>query len=252
VIIPGFRHIRIFFGDGHGNFPRMTRTVIAQLHAANIPSSLPDLGVDRMNQPRDIAIGHFTRTDQTQIAAGMGEGDLVVFAYEQGALKEVSRTPTEYWLLDIRSGSFRNSGLNDLYVMGTLFWGGMYPRPRLFYGTPVAAANEAAVRFGGRGRASRPPASASALQMQLRGECIEEISDRWNFSRDGAFGLSQHGDTTIEAVFDGETIYYRLNAPFATYPVKGELVQRDGVYAGTVNVMTSCGWKIMNITAKAE
>jgi len=219
VIIPGFRNIRVFFGDGHGNFPRMTRALIAQLHTANIPSSLPDLGVDRMNQPRDIAIGHFTRTDQTQIAAGMGEGDLVVFAYEQGALKEVSRTPTEYWLLDIRAGSFRNSGLNDLYVMGTLIWGGMYPWPRLFYGTPAAAANtDAAVRFGGRGRAARPPASASALQMQLRGECID----------------------------------YRLNAPYATYAVKGDLVQHDGVYAGTADVMTSCGWKVMNITAKAE
>ena len=254
VIIPGFRNIRIFFGDGHGNFPRMTRTMISKVRDAVFPPTVPDLGLDRMNQPRDIAIGHFTRTEQTQIAAGMGEGDLVVFAYQQGALKEVSRTPTEYWLLDIRAGSIRNSGLDDLYVMGTLIWGDMYPRPRLFYGSAdtAGAANDTVVRFGGRGRASRPPAAASALQMQLRGECVDEISDRWNFSRDGVFGLAQREDASMEAVFDGATIYYRLNAPYAKDTVKGELVQSDGVYSGTAIVLTSCGWKTLNVTARAE
>src|SRR6185369_14145941 len=197
-------------------------------------------------------IGHFTRHDQTQIAAGMGEGDLVVFAYEQGALREVSRTPSDYWLLDIRPGSFRGNGATDLYVMGTLIWGDIYPRPRLFYGSDAVTTNAAPVRTFGRGRASRPPATDSALQMQLRGDCIDEISDRWQFSRDGVFGLSQRGDTTIEAVFDGPTIYFRLSAPFAKDVVTSELVETDGTFSGTADVLTSCGWKVMNVTAKVE
>jgi len=254
VIIPGFRNIRVFYGDVHGNFPRTTITRIAKIHDAVLPPSVPDLGLDRMNQPRDIAIGHFTRRDQTQIAAGMGEGDLVVFAYEQGALREVSRTPSEYWLLDIRPGSFRGNGATDLYVMGTLIWGGMYPRPRLFYGSDdvASATTGAPVTLFGRGRASRPPAGDSALQVQMRGECIDEISDRWKFSRDGVFGFSQRGDTTIEAVFDGPTIYYRLAAPFAREVVTSELVETGGTFSGTANVLTSCGWKVMNVTAKVE
>src|SRR5262249_35343509 len=132
IVLAGFRNIRVFFGDGRGNFPRMTRTTIAKVHDAQ---GLPfDMAVDQMNQPRDLAVGHFTRSDRTEIAAGMGEGDIVVFAYEQGMLREVSRTSTEFWLLTIRPGLFHRGGLADVYAMGTLIWGEAYPRPRLFDG----------------------------------------------------------------------------------------------------------------------
>lgn len=89
-------------------------------------------------------------------------------------------------------------GKDDLVIMRGM-GGGRFvavsrylSRPRFFYGVAATSATtDAAMRFGGRGRAMRPTASESALRMQLRSECIDEISDRLNFSRDGVFGRSQ-------------------------------------------------------------
>jgi hypothetical protein len=55
--------------------------------------------------------------------------------------------------------------------------------------------------------------SELAFRMQIHGECINEASSQWRFARDGVFGAAKQGDTTIEAVFDGSSIYYRLSAP---------------------------------------
>ena len=119
VILPGFRNIRVLFDDGRGNF---------------------------------------TRSDQRQIVAGMGEGDIVV-------------------------------------AMGTLIRGDVYPRPRVFQG-------------------------------------VAEIA----------------------ALFDGSQIYARLSAaPYSKEPIETLLaLTPDGSYSGTADVLTSCCWKVMTITAKAD
>lgn len=251
VVLVGFRSIRVLFGDGRGNFPRTTRATIAKIHDTQLPSSLPDVGIDRMNQPRNLAIGHFTRSDRNQIAAGMGEGDVVVFSYEQGSLREVARTPTEYLLLDIRPGSFRSGGATDLYIMGGLFWN--FLPARVFQGTEgAAAATSAAAYPPGRIRAARPSAQPMSFWTHVEGECIDAASDLWTFSRDGAFGSAQSGETRVEAVFDGSVVYVRLNAPYSTEPVESTLTAADGTYSGTASALTSCGWKTVTITAKAE
>jgi len=253
VILVGFRRIRVFFGDGHGNFPRVATTSIAKVHNIDLPPSVPTfINPDNLNQPRDLAVGHFTRSDQMQIAAGTSEGDIVVFSYDQGALKEVARTRTEFWALDIRPGSFRSGGNSDLYVMGTLIWGDIYPRPRLFNGAETVAAADTPLRRLTRGKASRPVASDVAAQVQIRGDCIDQTSERFVFARDGVFGVAQRGDTTIEALFDAPSIYFRLSGPYAKDGAIGVLSEANGSYSGTANVLTSCGWKAVTVTAKLE
>jgi hypothetical protein len=250
VILPALRGIRVFFGDGRGNFPRTTQATIAKAHEIELP---PGSGIqvpNNINEPRDLALGHFTRNDRMQIAAGTVEGDLVVFSYEQDELREISRNRTEFWHLDIRSGSFRGAG-SDIYVMGTLIWGDMYPRPRLFYGAENIASNTSA-RQPGRRRAVHSDASELAVRIQMHGECIDESSAQWRFARDGAFGVAKRGDTTIEAVFDGPSIYFRLSAPYAKEPVMGVLTEESGSYAGTADVLTDCGAKVMTVNAKLE
>jgi hypothetical protein len=253
VIMAGFRNLRVFFGNGRGGFPRTTLTSIAKLHDAVGLAFDPGPGVNKMNQPRDLAVGHFTRSDQMQIAAGMGEGDLVVFGWEQGALREVSRTSTEFWLLTVRPGTFHRTGLDDVYVMGTLIWGDVYPRPRVFNGAPGGLSTSSTPAPAGRVRASRPlPSAESSLAMQIRGECFDEATERWQFARDGAFGRAQSGETVIETVFDGPLIYFRLTAPYAKAPVMGILTEDHGSYSGTAQVWTSCGMKNATVTAKIE
>ena len=254
VILPAYRGIRVFFGDGRGNFTRTAQASIARTHEIELPPDLAFLNTRNINEPRDLALGHFTRSDRMQIAAGTLEGDLVVFSYERGGLQEVSRTRTEFWHIDVRSGHFRGSGTgDDVYVTGTFIWGEMYPRPRLFNGfdTPPALVNSDPL--ASRRRATGPVASdSSSLQMQMQGDCIDEAAGQWRFSREGVFGLAKRGDTTIEAVFDGPQIYFRLSAPYATEPAYVVLNEENGSYSGTANVMTTCGRKVMTVSAKAE
>ncbi|HUP62246.1 MAG TPA: VCBS repeat-containing protein [Thermoanaerobaculia bacterium] len=253
IILPAFRGIRVFFGDGHGRFPRTTRAAIAQHRKAELPAGLSDLlDVDHMNQPRNLALGHFTRADQLQIAAGTGEGDIVVFSYERSAVREVSRTRTEYWLLDIRPGDFRSTGVTDLYVMGTLIWGEVYPRPRLFYGAEDFTPVHTPLRLPSRTRAAHRTMPETALRMQMQADCIDAAAERWRFARDGVFGFAQRPDSTIEAVFDGSLIYFRLTAPYAKEAVRGALAETNGSWSGRTDVLTACGWKTMTVTAKRE
>jgi hypothetical protein len=248
VILAAFRSVRVFFGDGRGKWPRTTTASIAKVRDANVPATLPDLGVDRMNQPRDLAAGHFTRRDRMEIAAGTGEGDLVILAYEGGALREVARTPTEFWLLGVRGGTFREPARTDLYVTGTLYWGANMPRPRVFHAIERPAIEP--VRAAGRRRAVSAPARAQTeVEVQTSGECMEPYAARFAFARDGIFGLADQASTRIEAVFDGPSMYFRLSAPFALEPVKTALANAGGTYTATPSVLTPCGWKTMTITA---
>ncbi|HEX2061539.1 MAG TPA: VCBS repeat-containing protein [Thermoanaerobaculia bacterium] len=251
IILPGHRSIRVLFGDGRGGFPRMTRAAIAKLHDAVLPSDLPPIDVDQFNQPRNLAVGHFTARDRMQIAAGTGEGDLVVFAYERGALREVSRTFTEFWMLDIRPGVFRRTGGHDVYVTGTLIWGDRWPKPRLF-GAETVAATSAPARASSRTRAANRTLHDTTLSVHFQGDCVDARSERWLFARDGVFGLAHREETRIEAIFDASTVYLRIHAPFAREPIRAALTETNGVYSGTVDVLTECGWRSVGVTAVAE
>ena len=254
IVLPIQRGVRVFFGDGHGNFPRTSKAAIAKQHdAVGLPFMLP-ITPDQLNQPRDLAVGHFTRNDRSQIAGGTGEGDIVLIGYEEGSLHEILRTQTEFWEPTVRSGAFRAPGHADIYTMGTYLWGAMYPRPRLFYADGSASTDTTSVRPVGRMRVSRPVSAVTTnLRIHIQGECMTDSNERWSFARDGVFGHSQAGDTTFEGVFEGSQLYFRIRAPYTKYPAVGVLTQTNGVYSGSAEVLTaSCGVKIMTVTATPE
>jgi FG-GAP-like repeat len=236
VITCGQRLIRVLFGDGHGNFPRMAVAPINQLHP--VIGQLPPatLSPDLANQPRNITIGHFTRPDRNEIAAGTGEGDIVVFAWQNGALQEVSRTQTEFWLVEVQAGHFnRSSNLTDIYAMGTLIWGDPMPRPRVFNGTATAGNAPAIVtQTPVRHRSAAPRAVLpTRLLVKTHADCFADTSTHFTFPRDGVFGHAEANQIKAEAVFDG-TIYLRLTIPGLTYPVLSTLREvANGVFTST-------------------
>lgn len=250
VVIAGFRSVRVFFNDGRANFPRVAAARTAKVHdIENFPAGVP-LNADAINCPRNLILGHFTRRGPMQIAAGTTEGDIVVLSYEAGALREVSRSRTEFWLPELRGGNFDTVRGTDLYVMGTLIWGEMYPRPRIFNGSGDLAAGPEVGRAARRAVIGRR--AGTALRMTFDAECVTEAPDRWAFARDGIFGVAQQGDSTIEAVFDGGSIFFRLTAPYTVHPATGRLRAVDGEYRGIVDVLTPCGRKTMTITGQWE
>ena len=106
----------------------------------------------------------------------------MIFGWQQGALREVSRTSTEFWLLAVRPGTFHSGGLDDVYTMGTLIWGDIYPRPRIFNGTASNTPATADISAPGRGRAFRPLAAAkeTAMQLHASGDCVNEAAEHWS------------------------------------------------------------------------
>jgi len=256
VIMTGQRLIRVLFGDGHGNFPRMAVAPINQVHPVigQLPPATPS--PDSLIQPRNITIGHFTRPDRNEIAAGTGEGDIVVFAWENGALKEVSRTQTEFWLVEVQAGHFnRSSNLTDIYAMGTMIWGDPMPRPRVFNGT-AGSAPAIVTQTPVRRRTAAPRAAPTRLLVQTHADCFADTSTHFTFPRDGVFGHAEANQIKAEAVFDG-TIYLRLTIPGLTFPVLSTLREvADGVYTSTDGwAFTPCGSAVVvpvTVTATRE
>ena len=214
-----------------------------------MPANLP-INLETINYPRNLVIGHFTRNDQHQIALGTLEGDIVVLSYEQGAVREVSRTRTEFWQLELRGGNFDTTPGTDLHVMGTLIWGENWPRPRVFHTSNVVSASTS-MREGGR-RRGIAAATETRLQMSFAADCVRQAPDRWTFAREGVFARAAREDTTIDAVFGDFNIHFRLTAPYALEPAYGTLTETAGKYSGTVEVMTSCGPKVMTVSAIRE
>jgi hypothetical protein len=236
VVMTGQRLIRVLFGDGHGNFPRMAVAPLNQVHPVigQLPPETPS--PDTLIQPRNITIGHFTRPDRNEIAAGTGEGDIVVFGWENGALKEVSRTQTEFWLVEVQAGHFsRSSSLTDLYAMGSMIWGDPMPRPRIFNGT-AGSAPAIVTQMPARRRTTAPPAALpTRLLVKTHADCFADTSTHFTFPRDGVFGHAEANQIKAEAVFDVDgTIYLRLTIPGLTYPVLSTLREAaDGVFTST-------------------
>jgi len=99
--------------DGDGNLDIVT-TGLRTLHVL--------FGDGHRNFPRSATI----------------EGDVVFFAYVNGALTEVSRTESPFLTIgSMRAGNFGGSGLTDLYVMGDIV---ETTPPEIYYGNAGAAA----------------------------------------------------------------------------------------------------------------
>jgi hypothetical protein len=134
--------------------------------------------------------------------------------------------------------------------MGTLIWGDNWPRPRIYSAGPATTASTTAGAPGPRrGRAASPPALSRTVSMELRGDCVDTIAGRFNFSREGIFGVAQRGDTKIEGVFDDGVISARISAPFTLEPAMTTLVATNNSFSGMAETLTPCGWRSVMVTA---
>jgi hypothetical protein len=254
IVTTGLRSVRVFFGDGRGHFARTARAMIPRLHdPVGLPAGTETLwNFDAVNSPRDIAVGHLTRSDRDQIAAGTVEGDLIILSYEDGVLRETSRTQTDFWHLSLHPGSFRSTTGTDLYILGTLIWGGDYAKPRVFFAADRLTGASAPVRTPSRMRVSGRTQTDNAMRVQISGECMDASSDALVFAREGMFGIAKRGDLTIEAAFDAG-MDVRVSAPFLKLAAVMTLTRNaDGTYHGTNQAMTACGWKTITVSASAQ
>jgi len=247
VVSVGLRTIHVLFGDGHRNFPRHAWVKVAQ--SSPTPASPVPFPMDQAQQPRDIAIGHFTRSDRNEIAADTLEGDLITFAYEQGVLTETSRTETGFPFLLVEAGNFRGSALTDLIAYTSDDMGERTPPPVIFHGNAQTAAVRAEPRTVVRRRTSAPRTpSRTVLHLETHAQCYPDTSQDFVFQRDGMFAHAENGD----AFFDGNDVYFRLPVPGFPVPLEGVLTRDgNGVYSGSQMAVCGYGGDLIPLTYTA-
>jgi hypothetical protein len=247
VALAAFRIVRVFFGDGTGKFPRFASATTPMLHAA--AERPPDW--QGGNNPRSLALGSFVHAGRTEIAAGTAEGDVVVLAYENGKLREVSRIETEFVDAFVQSAAFREPGKTDLYLTGNYNPTGTKATPRLFYVEPDSA--DTISRPAGRSRAVRGFLSPIAnFDVAMRGDCAPVATERWALTREGVFGLERRQEQTVETVLENGSLYFRLTTPWALAPIMGALELHGGAYKGDVFVKSACGLGDVQFTITAR
>ncbi len=208
-----------------------------------VPNYLAAAVGDQAQAPRDLAFGEFVASGRTEIAAGTAEGDVVILAFVQGRLQEVSRTQTEFVLPDLHAGAFLQPGRVDLYVTWNAGYGAGYPKPRLFSAQPsISASTVSPSRARTRAARTPTPASPHAFSITAGGACVPSVAVASVLTGDGAFGIYRDAGQTLETVVDDEgMMYVRLNAPWLTYPITSTLSATARGYEGTAAGMTACG-----------
>lgn len=249
ILTAALRTIRVFYGDGRGRFPRTSTTPIGKVHEAVIPPQYvippppghPPFSLDLFVQPRTFAFGQFVAKGRFEMAAGTGEGDVVVFAWEKGALREVARAASDLLMVDVHGGSFFAPGQSDIYITWNLGHGDDRPRPRLLFGgepetAPVTSSRDT------RTRAVRGSTNTLTFDVQVTGDCIS-ANETWTLTRESIFGREQTADRTVETVIENGVLSFRVTAPWAPKTASGALHVNGRRWEGTVEVETGCGWR---------
>lgn len=257
VLLAGQRVVRVLLGNGHGGFTRLASAKLARLHDPLYPSGIytggpagyPAITPDNANQPRNFAFGEFVQKGRTEIAAGTGEGDVVILAWERNGLREVDRIQTELLAADVHAGSFLAPGSSDLYVTWNFGYPKARPVPRLLHAEPVDAAPQTGTAARRRVVTTRMP--APSFHFRVSHPCISTMNDVWSLTWEGPFGVERRADRTVEAVLDGDVLAFRLEAPGAE-TMATTLEAKDGTYEGEIDIDTSCGRQFAKITAKAR
>jgi len=252
VVNAGFRLVRVFFGDGNGAFPRVSSARIAKLRETVIPSyaqvpmppHIPAPTPDTQGLPRTLAFGSFVGAGRTEIAAGTGEGDVVILAYERGALREVGRVETELLSADVHAGAFSGRGRTDVYVTWNFFYPPQRPASRLLYGAPSPVEPGHGVS---RSRAAHGSfAQVTELAFRASGDCVN-MNETWTLTREGIFGVDRaHG---VETAIEGDVLAFRLTVPWAPAPVMVNLRANGRSYEGAQEIETNCGWRMVTFSA---
>jgi FG-GAP-like repeat len=257
VLLAGQRTVRVFLGDGTGRLPRLATAAIEQVREPVYPPWLvivpppggaPPLTPVNAGQPRTLAIGQFIEKGRTEIAAPAGEGDVVIFAWERGALREVARVQTDLLLPDLHAGAFLGEGRTDLYATWNFGYQAQRPLPKILAAepkTPDAPEPPRSLRTRAlRGGGPRP----LVFDVEATGECVTS-RDTWTLSRDGVFGSEKTGERTVETVLEGGVLSFRLQAPWTVSPAYGALSANGLRYEGRVEIETPCGWKFVTLVA---
>lgn len=253
VVMAGFRVVRVLFGDGRGGFPRVSYARVAKLRETIIPPfaqvphppELPPVTPDTNPQPRTLAFGEFIGKGRTEIAAGTGEGDVVIFAIERGALREVGRIATELLSADVHAGAFFARGRTDLYVTWNFFYPPERPQSRLLYADPKPVDEPQPV--AGRTRAVRGSmVQTTRLHVEASGGCVN-VDEQWTLTREGIFGIDRaHG---VETAMESGLLAFRLTAPWAPEPVQMTLQANGRSYEGALDIVTNCGAQVVTFRA---
>jgi hypothetical protein len=243
LVLFGFDFIRVLFGNGHGDFPRVS---MVRVTGAGEPSGDGYL--------RNLAFGNFTNTTRTDIAAGSHDGSVVLFSAPGGALAEVSRTHTDLIYVRLMTGSLRvPSQRSDVIIDGYAPASPGAPPtqviPRMYFGsTPDSSIGRASV---GRGRAVSMPNVPLNLNVTLKGTCAPDWSDSWQLAREGPFATDRNAARTVEAAIDGSDVYYRVTSTDDKTPaMEGVLnLMEPGVYLSYLPLQTACGSQLLQLEA---
>jgi hypothetical protein len=255
IVVAARRVVRVFFNDGTGRFTRHAMGRIADVRKVVIPDQLhpdrlPNL-LDVADVPRNMVFGSFVVSGRSEIGLGAADGDVVVFAYERGALREVARLATEYLLPDLHPGSFLAPGSKDLYITWNFGYAASRPKSRLIDVETIEAASAAPAHAGG-GRArsvNRGTAETLTIDVSIAGDCGAWLAETWQLQREGIFASAKTDARLIEATPTEDAIYVRFTAPWASTPVEAKLVPDNGLYTGTAAFTTTCGYQEAQLRA---
>lgn len=232
--------VRVLIGDGKGRFAHATAVLLIGGWGA---------------QPRNVTVGHFTGTARSDIAAGNND-QIVIYSYQKGELRQVSRMSTGIDRVEVLAGSFRARGNTDLLVTG-----GTAP-PEVFY-RAIPPPQIPAQVVSARHRAVSPPVatvvdpSRLTLEVTETSSCGGTLSETWDFEREGMFLRDARPDRTIDAALELGVLSVRLASdlrkwtPLTDYGAIGEL--EPGHWRGYVTVYKSdCGISSLSIDARTR
>lgn len=240
--------VTVFFGDGHGGFPRMAT---GQAGPVDPESSQP--------AGATIALIHFSSTQRWDVALGTPHSNVSVMTYSNGTLHEAARItlaapePNEgpgFWYrgFNVFAGKFRADSPADLYAFNS--WDQPMPQRAFLLLQDKAAEDIGAPRRRAAGRPGTSIASATAGSLTLHvvpgyvdlitGRCYG-LDDTLELQRDGIFAggttkSGKHIDAVIEpndqvirvGAFSGDVMYSTLRRV------------EEGHYKGTTYVKSTC------------
>jgi hypothetical protein len=244
LIMTYYRSVRVLLGNGHGGFTRVSTASMQMLHTATAVPYFADAIA-----PISLAVGHFVSSDRTEIAGATPEGEVVIVAWDNNSLREVGRIETAFLWPDDRVGAFR-PGHTDLYLTWTSDVVGQPPR-QVFNAdaSPAQPATRSAVRT----RATRTAAPSWTVSITTTsGDCTPGQLDSLPLTNDGLFSHYQGEQATVDIVRDDQGVMYlRLAAAWtASYPqALAQLQPTAGGFAGTANILTTCGEKPVSFVA---
>ena len=261
VVSYGEAGVAVFFGDGHGGFPRMA--------VARAGACAPD---DACPYGATLALIHFTSTQRWDIALGSPGANVSVMTYSNGALREATRIqlmpihplggvlpPFNYYdALTVFAGKFRSDSPADLYA----FANDMQYEGHAFLVFQDKAAEEiapprrrAAGRPGGSAEVSVPAGSFAVrlvpgyVDLFLAGRCYG-ASDRYELQRDGIFATGKTKDgMRVDAIIESPDV---IRFGTLTGSLGGNFHRvGDGHYKGVMSLKTPCASETFEIEVDA-